>query len=86
MLGRKTGGRRPGSRNANRKDLAIIIESAISTEERMRLLAELSRGISIQVTDARGVNKVYVRPPEASKSENVNVVLIPGGPPERRKD
>lgn len=70
--GRKTGGRGRGTPNKDRKDLAKIIERAIPTEERMNLLAEVARGVTVQVTNSQGSVKIYIRPPDAKAIEQLN--------------
>lgn len=62
---------RKGIPNKNRKDLAAIIEKAISTKDRMMLLAELARGVQIEEKDGDDI-KIYSKAPDAKAIEQLN--------------
>ncbi len=71
--GKKTGGgSRKGIPNKNRKQLAAIVEAVISTEERMRLLALLARGVPVEETLKSGETKIYSKPPDALAIRQLN--------------
>lgn len=72
MQKRANSGRKKGTPNANRSELAAIIEAAISTKERMKLLAELARGVTVEETDKKGDVNIYTKPPDSFAIRQLN--------------
>jgi hypothetical protein len=62
--GNRGRGRPKGARNKKTQELASIIDGVIPIEERVRLVAELARGILVEQTEAHGKQRVYARPPD----------------------
>ena len=63
MRRKKTGGgSRKGIKNKATKELRDIIEEAISTRERMDLLAQLARGVTVKEEKKSGP-VIYTTPP-----------------------
>jgi len=62
--GRAGLGRKKGTHNKNKAALAEIINKEIPPEERVRLVAELARGVLVEEPDGHGGVKVYSRAPD----------------------
>ncbi len=70
--GRRTGGgSRKGIPNKTTQELRDIIEKAISTQERMELLAQLARGILLEDL-VKGMPIVYRTPPSDFAIKQLN--------------
>jgi hypothetical protein len=67
--GERRGGRKKGTLNKSTQVLREQIEAAISTEERLRILAELARGIVVQDGEQNSANKVFSKPPDVKALE-----------------
>ena len=71
--GKKTGGGpRKGIPNKTTQHLREVIEAEISTEERIGLLAELARGVTVEETYKNGGPVIYTRPPDAFAIRQLN--------------
>lgn len=49
-----------------------VIESVIPFKERVKLAAELARGVTVEESDGEGGTKVYTKPPDMSAIRHLN--------------
>ena len=65
MGGKRPGAGRPkGTVNKNKREIVEVINKVIPAKERIGLLAELARGITVSEEQKRGEPKVYTKPPD----------------------
>jgi squalene cyclase len=65
-------GGRPKNSRAAKNDPSRIIRKIIPMTERVKLLAELARGVTVVETNQKGDTKTYTKPPDEKAIRQLN--------------
>lgn len=67
--GEHRGGRKKGVPNRATREIKAVIEATIPLVERIELLADLARGVTVQETKKNGKTTIYTKPPDREALE-----------------